>query len=195
MVITKENIQNAQTYMNIGAKQRMAEQIAGWVVKPVEMTQDDLLPIPPVYKENRALKNILMMGILCKYYLQLNFECDKVTFIDAKTGDVIEEKEVDYYPSMGAFDEMAQSAIMNQLERLKKNEKEISNIIFDLLYDYKTLEQMVNAEIKDYLNEKNDTLTRMSNLVSVLLSQQQLEKLKSELEVIKNELEEVESSE
>lgn len=195
MIITKEIVQNAQTYLKIGAKQRLAEQIAGWVVKPVEVKQDDLVPIPPVYKENRALKNILMMGILCKFYLQLDFECDKVNFVDAESGELLESKEVDYYPTMEAFDDMASSAIMNQLERLKKNEKDLSNIIFDFLYDYKTFEQMVNAEIKDYLAEKNDILSRVSTLISVLASEEQLNKLKNSLEDLKTELEEVEQGE
>ena len=78
MEITRDTIRNARTYLNIGAKQRLSEQIAGWVVQPVEMNQDDVFSIPPIYKENRALKNMLMMGILCKFYLQMEFDCDKI---------------------------------------------------------------------------------------------------------------------
>lgn len=195
MLLTKDVIQNARTYLNIGAKQRLAEQIAGWVVKPVNMTQSELLPMPPIYKENRALKNILMMGILCRFYLQIDFECDKVSFVDSNTGDLIEEKEIDYYPTMEAFDELASSAIMNQLERLKKSEKELSNIIFDFLYDYKTLEQMVNAEIKDYLAEKNDMVSRIINIVELQISQENLNRLKNTLTDLQEELQEVENSE
>lgn len=192
MEITRDTIKNARTYLNIGAKQRLSEQIAGWVVQPVEMNQDDVFSIPPIYKENRALKNMLMMGILCKYYLQMEFDCDKIRFVDTK-GNLIEEKPIDYYPTMEAFDDMASSAIMNQLERMKKCDKEIINTIFDFMYDYKTLEQMVNAEIKDYLAQKNDVISRAVNMLELLVSEKNLEKMQNTLTELQKELESYET--
>lgn len=192
MEITRDTIKNARTYLNIGAKQRLSEQIAGWVVQPVEMNQDDVFSIPPIYKENRALKNMLMMGILCKFYLQMEFDCDKIRFIDTE-GNLIEEKPIDYYPTMEAFDDMASSAIMNQLERMKKCDKEIINTIFDFMYDYKTLEQMVNAEIKDYLAQKNDVISRAVNMLELLVSEKNLEKMQNTLTELQKELESYET--
>lgn len=192
MEITRDMIRNARTYLNIGAKQRLAEQIAGWVVQPVEMNQDDVFSIPPIYKENRALKNMLMMGILCKFYLQMEFDCDKIRFVDTD-GNLIEEKPIDYYPTMEAFDDMASSAIMNQLERMKKYDKEIINTIFDFMYDYKTLEQMVNAEIKDYLAKKNDVISRAVNMLELLVSEKNLEKMQNTLTELQKELESYET--
>lgn len=192
MEITRDTIKNARTYLNIGAKQRLSEQIAGWVVQPVEMNQDDVFSIPPIYKENRALKNMLMMGILCKYYLQMEFDCDKIRFVDTE-GNLIEEKPIDYYPTMEAFDDMASSAIMNQLERMKKCDKEIINTIFDFMYDYKTLEQMVNAEIKDYLAQKNDVISRAVNMLELLVSEKNLEKMQNTLTELQKELESYET--
>ena len=192
MEITRDTIRNARTYLNIGAKQRLSEQIAGWVVQPVEMNQDDVFSIPPIYKENRALKNMLMMGILCKFYLQMEFDCDKIRFVDTE-GNLIEEKPIDYYPTMEAFDDMASSAIMNQLERMKKYDKEIINTIFDFMYDYKTLEQMVNAEIKDYLAQKNDVISRAVNMLELLVSEKNLEKMQNTLTELQKELESYET--
>ena len=192
MEITRDMIRNARTYLNIGAKQRLSEQIAGWVVQPVEMNQDDVFSIPPIYKENRALKNMLMMGILCKFYLQMEFDCDKIRFVDTE-GNLIEEKPIDYYPTMEAFDDMASSAIMNQLERMKKCDKEIINTIFDFMYDYKTLEQMVNAEIKDYLAQKNDVISRAVNMLELLISEKNLEKMQNTLTELQKELESYET--
>lgn len=192
MEITRDMIRNARTYLNIGAKQRLSEQIAGWVVQPVEMNQDDVFSIPPIYKENRALKNMLMMGILCKFYLQMEFDCDKIRFVDTE-GNLIEEKPIDYYPTMEAFDDMASSAIMNQLERMKKYDKEIINTIFDFMYDYKTLEQMVNAEIKDYLAQKNDVISRAVNMLELLVSEKNLEKMQNTLTELQKELESYET--
>ena len=192
MEITRDTIKNARTYLNIGAKQRLSEQIAGWVVQPVEMNQDDVFSIPPIYKENRALKNMLKMGILCKFYLQMDFDCDKIRFVDTE-GNLIEEKPIDYYPTMEAFDDMASSAIMNQLERMKKCDKEIINTIFDFMYDYKTLEQMVNAEIKDYLAQKNDVISRAVNMLELLVSEKNLEKMQNTLTELQKELESYET--
>ena len=132
------------------------------------------------------------MGILCKYYLQMEFDCDKIRFVDTE-GNLIEEKPIDYYPTMEAFDDMASSAIMNQLERMKKCDKEIINTIFDFMYDYKTLEQMVNAEIKDYLAQKNDVISRAVNMLELLVSEKNLEKMQNTLTELQKELESYET--
>ena len=187
MEITIENIKNARTYLKIGAKQRLAEQIAGWVVTKVEPDTDQTITVHPLYKENRALKNMLMTGILCRYYLNMEFECDTVSVYDTE-GNLIEKQPVDFFPTMEAYDEIASSAIMNQLERLKKKDKDNINIIFDFMYDYKTLEQMVNAEIKDYLAQKNDVVARVISTLEFLISNQNLESLKEQIDTLQKEL-------
>lgn len=177
--ITKEQLKNARTYIPIAAKEILAEQIAGWVMESVEMTKDSAFPMPPMWKENRAAKNLLMLGILCKYYLGVDFECQSVRLLE--NGKSVGEQEVDFFPTTEAFDELASSMILNQLERLKKGNSDISNIIFDILYDYKTLEQMVNAEIKELLSRKNDVVARAVDILSFVGSEKNLESLKDEL--------------
>ena len=184
--ITKEMLKDARRYLAIGAKARLAEQIAEWVVQPVEMAQDASIPIPPMFKENRAIKNLLMMGILCKYYLGVDFEYQSINLIE--NGVKVGEQPIDYYPTMEAYDELAQSNIINQLERLKKSDKEISNIIFDTMYDYKCLEQMVNSEIKDYVAIKNDLITRVIKIAELQLSKENLDRLSANLKELEKEL-------
>ena len=186
--ITKEMLKEARRYLAIGAKARLAEQIAEWVVQPVEMAQDESIPIPPMFKENRAIKNIIMMGILCKYYLCLDFEYQSINLIE--NGVKVGEQPIDFYPTMEAYDELAKSNIINQLERLKKSDKEISNIIFDMMYDYKCLEQMVNAEIKDYVAIKNDLITRVIKIAELQLSKENLDRLSANLKELEKELNE-----
>ena len=96
-------------------------------------------------------------------------------------GKSVGEQEVDFFPTAEAFDELASSMIFNQLERLKKGNSDVSNIIFDILYDYKTLEQMVNAEIKELLSRKNDVVARVVDMLLLIGSEQNLESLKGEL--------------
>ena len=186
--LTKEQLKNAKTYIPIAAKEILAEQIAGWVMESVEMTKDSMFPMPPMWKENRAAKNLLMMGILCKYYLGLDFECQSVRLME--NGKQVGEQEIDFFPTTEAYDELASSMIMNQLERLKKGNSEIYNVIFDVLYDYKTLEQMVNAEIKELLARRNDVLSRAVDMIMLLGSEKNLETLRGELKKVQENLEE-----
>ena len=184
--LTKEQLKDARTYIPIVSKELLAEEIALWVMEPVEMSSDSALPIPPMYKENRAAKNLLMLGIMCKYYLRLNFDCQSVRLLE--DGKKVGEQEVDFFPTTEAYDELASSMIFNQLERLKKGGNEVSNIIFDILYDYKTLEQMVNAEIKEMLLRKNDVISRLSDMLMLVSSEKNLENLKGELAKLQSSL-------
>ena len=186
--LTKEQLKDAKTYIPIAAKEILAEQIAGWVMESVEMTKDSMFPMPPMWKENRAAKNLLMLGILCKYYLGLDFACQSVRLIE--DGKQVGEQEIDFFPTTEAFDELAGSMIFNQLERLKKGNNDICNTIFDLLYDYKTLEQMVNAEIKDLLARKNDVIARVVDMATLIGSERNLEALRDELKNLQGVLDE-----
>lgn len=185
--LTKDQLKDAKTYIPIAAKEILAEQIAGWVMESVEMTKDSTSPMPPMWKENRAAKNLLMLGILCKYYLNLDFACQSVRLLE--NGKQVGEQEIDFFPTTEAYDELAGSMIINQLERLKKGSKEISDTIFDILYDYKTLEQMVNAEIKELLARKNDPVVRMMEIVMLIGSEKNLNAMKGELGKLQNEIE------
>lgn len=186
VVITREILSNARTYMPIAAKERLAEEIAEWTVKPVELFSDEFLPGPPVYKENRALKHMFLMGLLCRYYLQIDFEVSSIRLIE--NGVHVGDQPIDFYPTQDAYDELASSAIMNQLERLKKSEKDISNIIFDFLYDFKILENMVNGEIKDYIAQKNDVVTRLMETLGMITSETNLKDMSERLSVLQEEL-------
>ena len=189
--ITKEKLKEARKYMAIGIKERIAEQIAEWVVQPVEVEQDEYIPIPPIFKENRALKNMLMMGILCRYYLNIDFEYQSINLMD--NGQKVGEQPIDFYPTVEAYDSMAESNIVNQLERLKKSDREISNIIFDMMYDYKCLEQMVNSEIKDFVLLKNDLISRVIKMMELQVSKENIEKLSASLKELEKELSERET--
>ena len=184
--LTKEQLKDARTYIPIASKEILAEQIAGWVIEPIEMTKDSLFPMPPMWKENRAAKNLLMLGILCRYYLRMDFKCQGVRLLE--DGKQVGEQEIDFFPTTEAYDEIASSMIFNQLERLKKGGNEVSNIIFDLLFDYKSLEQMVNAEIKELLARKNDVIARAVDMLMLIGSESNLEALKAELSKLQESL-------
>lgn len=185
--LTKELLKNARTYIPISSKEILSEQIAGWVMESVEMSKDSTLPLPPMWKENRAVKNLLMLGILCRYYLGIEFKCQSVRLTE--NGKQVGEQEIDFFPTAESYDELASSMIFNQLERLKKGGNEVSNTIFDILYDYKALEQMVNAEIKELLGRKNDVLSRAVDALTIIGSKENLDSMKSQLSVLQKTLE------
>lgn len=187
--ITKEMIQAARTYMPLDIKQRLVESLSDFITDPVKVPQSDVIPLPPIYKENRALKNRFMMGVFCRYYLNMDFETDVVHLLE--DGKEVEVQKLDYYPTTAAYDDLASSSIMNQMERLKKNDKNICNIIFDMLYDFKTFEQMLNAEIKDYLAQKNDILSRLVNALELQISTQNLSNLKQKLQDLQLDFEDM----
>ena len=141
-----------------------------------------------LHEENRALKNMFLMGILCKFYLNMEFESDSIRLM--KDGEQVGTQNIDFYPTTKAYDELASSAIINQLERLKKTEKEYSNNIFDLMYDFKVLENMINGEIKDYVAQKNDVVARAVNLIGMITSESNLESISKSLNDIQNQLSE-----
>lgn len=182
--IKKDKLKDARIYMALGAKVRIAEEIAEWVVQPVDIKRD--IPVPPMHKENRAIKNMLMLGILCRYYLGIEFDCNSINLI--QDGKKVGEQPIDFYPTMEAYDELAESNIVNQLERLKKSDKEVSNIIFDMMYDFKCLENMVNSEIKDYVAMKNDLISRAVDLLELQVSKENLDKLSENLKELQEEL-------
>lgn len=174
--------------MPIAAKQRIAEEVADWVTTSVFVREDDLIPLPPIYKENRELKHRFLMGLLCRYYLQMDFDHESIRLME--NGKQVGEQPVDFFPTLEAYDAIASSAIFNQLERMKKSEKDLSNNIFDFLYDFKTLENMVNGEIKDYVAQKNDVVVRLVNAYGMITSESNLKNLSENLSQLQQKLEE-----
>ena len=73
---------------------------------------------------------------------------------------------------------------------MKKSEKDLSNNIFDFLYDFKTLENMVNGEIKDYVAQKNDVVVRLVNAYGMITSESNLKNLSENLSQLQQKLEE-----
>ena len=107
-----------------------------------------------------------------------------------ENGKQVGEQPVDFFPTLEAYDAIASSAIFNQLERMKKSEKDLSNNIFDFLYDFKTLENMVNGEIKDYVAQKNDVVVRLVNAYGMITSESNLKNLSENLSQLQQKLEE-----
>jgi hypothetical protein len=68
--------------------------------------------------------------------------------------------------SMDVLDKWLEGHPMNQLERLKK-EKQIANKVYDILYDFKAFELMLNGAIREEMDMANDPALRMAQVLSM----------------------------
>ena len=131
--ITAEMIENAETYIPLLEKAKLAEDIAHKCVKAVAFSYTPAnggaeVPMPPGAQEVPFLTSLCLMGTLVSRYLKQGKDWDN-----------------DVQMPLNVYDEWASSHVMNQLERLKVNKK-IANRVYDMLYDYKDLRWMVRRD-------------------------------------------------
>ena len=157
IVITAEDIAKAMTYIPLTAKEGIARNIAPICLEPVEINVgiNQSFPLPNRVRENRKLVQQYKMGFLA-YYLRRKFTPQKAKIAD---GDTI---ELSMCMDEDEYNEWASSHVFNQLERLKKSKDsaETANRVFDLLYYYKMMENMLNLAIRDEVEARNDVFNR-----------------------------------
>ena len=164
VIITREDVQNARTYMPILMKSQLASQIAIWCTDEAVGSGNE--GVVPLYLENRTKRQLFLYGLLAKWYLKREFECGSALVVD--DGEE-KEVEIDYFMTVESYDEWAGSHVMNQLERLKRD-KEISDSVFDILQDFKALEAMIYGAVRDELEVRNDVVRRMSSSISAAIT-------------------------
>lgn len=146
--LTEEIMLGCNSYLKIMEKTAMAEYIAEHSIDKVSIsTNESGYPMPDMYKENAQRKSRYLMGALAQFYLGLPFEPIE--------GEKFMMDAVDY-------DKFAGSHILNQIERMKRSQtKEVREMAFDLLYDYREFEKRVNREISAMLTIMNDPTSRL----------------------------------
>ena len=162
ITITINDVKNAATYMGLAIKEEMTRAIARMCIEPVEIKADENESLPPMFRENRKLRQQFQMGILAAM-LGKEYEQQAV-----RIAGVDEEQLLPWCMDEAEYDRWAASHVMNQLERLKKAaDKTALNTIFDLLYDYKAIEMMLTGAIRDELEAHNDPFNRAMQYFSV----------------------------
>lgn len=171
--ITVDMLKNANVYVPLMQKEKLANDIAPLCVAQVTLTMGETA-YPDRYQENEIMTRMCTMGILAQLYLKQDFGLP----------------EGDMQLAANVYDEWAGSHVMNQLERLKSVKDEgIKEKVFDLLYDYKSFVMMINHAIANLLSHKNDVVVRLAQYM-----EKQAELLPKDLEAIgqlKEELEKV----
>lgn len=173
-IITDEMIRAASDYIPYIDKLTIVSETAEACLEPVDQETEGIaaetqLPIPQLYKERSGAKQFFLMYYFMTRYLHVE--------IDEK-GWTIEE-----------YDHYASSHIFNQLERFKSGDTEIKNKVFDILYDYKALKSMLEVEIYNLKEAKNNGLDRIQSYLDLFSTPENVAKLNELMQKNLGELE------
>lgn len=161
--VTEEMISKASDYIPYFEKVTIASDLAESCIEAVDKITDGIasetqLPIPQLYKECVGAKQYFLMYYLLTRYLHIDIKEEKWN-----------DEEYDYYAS---------SHIFNQLERLKSgNNADVKAKVFDILYDYKQLKQMLETEIYNLKESKNNGLDRLQGYLDLFASPENIKQL------------------
>lgn len=156
VTITEAEVLKSATYVGIAIKEQFTRAVAFVCIEPVNVEYDGQ-SLPTMFRENKKIKAQYLMGTLATL-LQRDFPVQKLASGEELSG-CMDEAE---------YDAWAGSHVMNQLERMKRSKNgEVVNKVFDLLYDFKAFEIMLNGAIKDELEVRNDMLNRAMEWFSV----------------------------
>ena len=175
--ITPEIIESACDYIPLMEKQNMAETIGQKCVARVKMTMrgsdGHTKSLPDRFQETQLLTNLYLMGILAKCYLHIPYDGD---------GDTREDNH--YYGlqmPLNTYDRFAGSHVLNQLEQLKAD-KTCKDKVYNILYDYRKLQRMINAEIEMTVEHQNDVVWRFLDVMETTAKESFLHDVETESE-------------
>lgn len=146
--ITKEKLMQIRDYVPMREKMQFVKEAADLCFDRVELKIDkglDSVPMPPMYKENTAIKSRVLMSAYAKLYLNEPYETEKNQWL-------MTEQE---------YDRFAASHIMNQLERMKRYDGEVRDKAFDVIADMRDLEKRLNTEVYGLTQVMNEPVTRI----------------------------------
>lgn len=146
--ITKENLMRMPDYVPLREKMQFVKEAADLCFDRVELKIDgglDSMPMPPLYKENTAIKSRVLMAAYAKLYLNELCEFEKSPWLMTESD----------------YDRFAASHIMNQIERMKRYDGEVRDKAFDVISDMRDLEKRLNTEIYGLTQVMNEPVTRV----------------------------------
>lgn len=159
--LTREKLAAAKTYMPFQTKRALANEVARASIRPMKQVRWDgihIIPdedydadkdptaLPDLMEEDVAMKNALLLNILLGYYLDIEVNTDNNA-----------DEEYDFY---------AGGHILNQIERFK-SDRELKNIAFDLMDDFREFKKMVDTIIFNQKQNANDPLKRFDAMLTV----------------------------
>lgn len=170
--ITEEMLMAATDYIPLTKKIAMAKIIATKCIeKSVTAEQNqkglEFLALPTQWVDDLETKNLYTMSVLLREYL----------------GVKIPESFTDQN-----YDEYASVHILNQLERFKSNVS-LKDKVFDLLSDFRDFKKMLDTEIFNEKEVRNDPVARISAAISIASNHENIKKAQEEIERLAGEFE------
>lgn len=172
-IVDEEMIKKATSYIPVATKKAIAIALADACLVAVDKTTENIatetqLPIPQFYREECGAKSLYLMYYFLTEYLHI------------AVSDEFTEEEYDYY---------AGSHIFNQLERYKCGNADIKNKVFDILYDFKELKKMLDTEIFNLKESRNNGLERVQSYIDLFASPENIKQLNDLLQKTIGEVE------
>lgn len=170
-MVTEEMLKGASDYLPLQKKVALAKAISPHCIcksKIAEQNQKGLefLALPTLWVDDLETKNLYIMSVLLSEYLKMNIPED---FTD------------------GDYDKYASAHIFNQLERFKSNAI-LKDKIFDLINDFRDFKKILDTEIYNEKEVRNDPVARLTAAISIVSNPENIKKMQEELERTSNEL-------
>lgn len=181
--ITIEDVKKARSYMPAATKQAVARLMAQLVTRIVENDAGpDGKSLPPLRVEDPVRRLQCLHGVLCGWYFGSDYERETLHYRDGAGQE--KTRPMDYVMSLEQLDKWLEGHPMNQLERLKK-EKAVANKVYDILYDFRAFELMLNGAIREEIEKANDPALRMAEMLAAQTTPEELKKAMELLEEMK----------
>ncbi len=174
--LSVDDVKRAQTYLPMLHKKALIEQLVNGCIQRVNITVNDLQPIPPRVQEDSFAKTLILTTVLCGFYLDI---------YDASS---LLAKEPTFEMSMSECDNYA--TVLLQLERMRKHpDNEVRANAHAILSDFRDFEKRMNLAIYNKMAAKNDLCARFVEMMDVQVAPDNLKKAQDQLKSLQTELE------
>ena len=170
--VTEDLLRNASDYIPLSRKVAIAKVIAPKCIAKSKTAQQnqkglEFLSLPTLWVDDLETKNLYTMSVLLTEYLKIE----------------IPEEFTDE-----TYDEYASTHILNQLERFK-SVLSLKDKVFDLLNDFRDFRKILDTEIFNEKEVRNDPVARLSAAISIISNPENIKKMQAELEKSASEFE------
>lgn len=171
VTLSAEDVKKANTYLPIAQKNRIVRTLSAGCIEEAE-AQSDVVPMPTRWQESVLGKRLVLSYVMAAFYLR------KVD------GEALFRGEFNF--SAHQYDTF--SKVLPQLESMKRGgDAEVRDAVFAILSDFREFEKMLNAEIYNRLQSKNDVLTRLMAMLALQTSPEAIKNATAEMERLKQE--------
>lgn len=172
--LTEEMILAANDYVPMLEKYEMAQAIAQECTARAKMNMQredgTVKSLPDRVQEMQLKTNMYLMGVLAKHYLKIPYEG-----MDDMMGD---NKYYGLQMPLNIYDQFAASHVMNQLEQMKTH-RAVKDKVYNILYDYRKFQRMLNAEIEIVVGHQNDVVWRLLAAMEMDMKQMVADELRT----------------